>query len=542
MTEAISKKLDEIQDNIALGSWTVDDRGVTQEKEIYKGGKVVATTTEAASPIPILPTALLENVDSNTEKLELSFYKHNRWQTLITERSVTANRNSIIKLADRGIEVNSDNAGMLVKYIADVVAWSLYCLPHKAAKSVMGWIDGEFMPYTDKVVFDGDDQFKHLYKALSEKGSLAEWTEFIKPLRTNKDLRLCMAASFASPLIELIGENPFVFHLWGGTGAGKTIALMIAMSIWGDPSMGKMTRTMNMTANSMLTTAAFLRNLPFAGDELQTIKSRWTNYDNLIMCITEGIDRGRMSYDKVNEVRAWKCSFIFSGEEPCIKQASGGGAKNRVIEVECKGKLVENGNLTANYVRTHYGCAGKPYIDHIKTLNVAEIYSRIFAEILSSTDTTDKQAGSMALILTADSIASKLFWTDEQPLTIECVKQYLCSAAEVDVTERAYEYVCGAIAENRSNFSESAKQSWGNIEGNHVYINKTVLSRIMDEAGFDFESVKTKWDEKGYIERNSQGRYAFYKSINGVKTSYVKLSQSRFEEDVEPDKELPFND
>ena len=542
MTEAIAKKLDEVQDNISLGCWTVDDRGVTQDKEIYKAGKVIATTTETASPIPIIPTALLENTDTNTEKLELSFYKHNRWQSLITERSVTANRNSIIKLADRGIEVNSDNSGMLVKYIADVVAWSLYCLPHKAAKSVMGWIDGEFMPYTDKVVFDGDEQFKHLYKSLTDKGELAEWVEFIKPLRANKDLRLCMAASFASPLIELIGENPFVFHLWGGTGAGKTIALMIAMSIWGDPSMGKMTRTMNMTANSMLTTAAFLRNLPFAGDELQTIKSRWTNYDNLIMCITEGIDRGRMSYDKVNEVRAWKCSFIFSGEEPCIKQASGGGAKNRVIEVECKGKLVENGNLTANFVRTHYGCVGKPYIDHIKTLNVAEIYSRTFAEILSSADTTDKQAGSMALILTADSIASQLFWADEQPLTIDDVKQYLCSAAEVDVTERAYEYVCGAIAENRSNFCESAKQAWGNIEGSSVYINKTVLSRIMDEAGFDFESVKTKWDEKGYIERNGQGRYSFYKSINGVKTSYVKLSQSRFEEDIEPDEELPFND
>ena len=396
MTEAISKKLDEMQDNIALGSWNVDERGVTQDKEIYKNGKVIATTTETASPIPIIPTALLENMDTRTEKLELSFFKHNRWQTLIKERSVTANRNSIIKLADKGIEVNSDNSGMLVKYIADVVAWSLPYLPHKSAKSVMGWTDGEFVPYTDKIIFDGDEQFKHLFKAITTKGALSEWVSFIKPLRTNMDLRLCMAASFASPLIELIGENPFVFHLWGGTGAAKTVSLMVAMSIWGDPTMGKMTRTMNMTANSMLSTAAFLCNLPFAGDELQTIKSRWTNYDNLIMCITEGIDRGRMSYDKVNETRAWKCSFIFSGEEPCIKQASGGGAKNRVIEVECKGKLIENGNATANFVRTHFGCAGQPYIEHIKTLNVAEMYSEYFTEILSTTDTTDKQAGSMA--------------------------------------------------------------------------------------------------------------------------------------------------
>ena len=149
----------------------------------------------------------------------------------MTERSITANRNAIIRLADKGLEVNSDNAGTLVKYIADVVAASLYCLPHKPAKSVMGWVDDDFMPYTDNIVFDGDDQFKHLYKAISHKGKLQDWVSFVGSLRKNLDLRLCMAASFASPLIELIGENPFVFHLWGGTGSGKTVAIMVAMSV-----------------------------------------------------------------------------------------------------------------------------------------------------------------------------------------------------------------------------------------------------------------------------------------------------------------------
>ncbi len=513
-----------------------------REREIIKGGKVVATQKETASPIPVLPTAILENMDSRTEKLELSFFKHNRWQTLITERSVTANRNAIIKLADKGLEVNSDNAGTLVTYIADVVAWSLPYLPHKPAKSVMGWVGDEFMPYTDKIVFDGDDQFKYLYRAVTHKGNLNDWVDFIRPLRQNLELRLCMAAAFASPLIELIGENPFVFHLWGGTGAGKTIALMVAMSIFGDPSMGKMTRTMNMTANSMLTTAAFLRNLPFAGDELQTIKSRWTNYDNLIMCITEGVDRGRMSYDKVNEIKAWKCSFIFSGEEPCIKQASGGGAKNRVIEVECKDKIVENGNLVANFVRTHFGCAGEPYIEKIKTEDVNEQYKTLFAEILKSTDTTDKQAGAMTLMLVADRIASQLFWPDERPLTIADVQKYLCSASDVDVAERAYQFIRNAIAENHNNFSRDAKQTWGELSGQYAYINKNVLCRIMDEQGFDFDAVKAKWVDKGYLERDYKNRYTCYRSLNGTQAYYVKIvlnKEGEFEE-IDENEQLPF--
>ena len=544
MHEAIERKLKEIENDIAPGDWEINERGVQRERTIYKKGKLVDSYTEIASPIAIVPTAILENMDTQTEKLELSFFKHNRWQKLITERSVTANRNSIIKLADKGLEVNSENATILVKYIADVVAGSLFCLPHKPAKSVMGWVEDEFMPYTDKIAFDGDDQFKYLYRAISHKGKLDEWTSFVAPLRESLDLRLCMAASFASPIIEIIGENPFVFHLWGGTGSGKTCAIMVAMSIWGDPSMGKLTRTMNMTANSMLSTAAFLRNLPFAGDELQTIKSRWTNYDNLIMCITEGIDRGRMSYDKVNETKAWKCSFLFTGEEPCIKQASGGGAKNRVIEVECKDRIVENGNLVANFTRTHFGCAGKPYIEQIKKEDVSEQYKRIFSKILESADTTDKQAGAMALMLVADHIASRLFWPDEKPLAISDVQRYLCSSSEVDVVERAYQFVRNAIAENSANFSKDARQTWGTLHGDDfAYINKNVLCRIMEDAGFDFDAVKTKWAERGYLEKNSQNKYHHSRSENGIRAMYVKIKlATEMWEDIDAGDDLPFDE
>lgn len=528
LTEAIEKKLQEIEDCICPGDWDIGEFGVKREKVIYnKKGEAVTSVSEIASPIPAVPTAILKNVDTHTEKLELSFYKHNRWQTLVTDRSVTANRNAIIKLADKGLEVNSENAGTLVKYIADVVAGSLFCLPHKPAKSVLGWVDGEFMPYTDSIVFDGDEQFKHLHKAVTSKGTLKEWVNFMRPLRENLEMRLCMATAFASPLIELIGENPFVFHLWGGTGAGKTVAVMVAMSIFGDPSMGKMTRTMNMTVNSMLSTAAFLCNLPFAGDELQAIKTRWGNYDNLIMCITEGVDRGRMSYDKVNETKAWKCSFIFSGEEPCVKQASGGGVKNRVIEVECKEKLVQNGNLVANFVRTHYGCAGELYIDQIKEENVGELYKAYFTEILATTNTTDKQAGAMALILAADQIASRLFWHDEQPLTVEQVQKYLCSAEDVDVAERAYEFVRNHIAENRNNFVDGAKQTWGSISGSYVFINKNVLCRVLTDEGFDFDAVKAKWAERGYLVRDFKNRYTCFKSLNGAQAYYVKIALTK---------------
>lgn len=59
-----------------------------------------------------------------------------------------------------------------------------------------------------------------------------------------------MAASFASVLLEPLGCLSFVFHLWGGSGTGKTVGMMVAASVWGNPAEGALTRTLNSTPNA----------------------------------------------------------------------------------------------------------------------------------------------------------------------------------------------------------------------------------------------------------------------------------------------------
>ena len=162
-------------------------------------------------------------------------------------------------------------------------------------------------------------------------------------------MRLLLATSLASPLIERVGALPFVFHLWGTTSFGKTVSLMVAMSVWGNPESGCLTRSMNMTQNAMARTASFLYNLPFGADELQQIRSRWDNFDNLVMYLTEGIDKGRAkAKGGIEELKTWRNCFIFTGEEPITKDNSGGGTKNRVIEVEVTKPIYESGYTVAN--------------------------------------------------------------------------------------------------------------------------------------------------------------------------------------------------
>ena len=519
------------------GRWRADDLGVVLNDVTAQGVPITIT----ACPHPIIPVERYINLDTDTEKIKLAFFKDSRWREVTVDAGTVLNRTSIVQLADRGVFVTSESAKDLVKYLGDVINLNAREIPLYNSIGRLGWIDGDFIPYNDAVKYDGDADFKSIYDNVTYEGSYDLWLEHIKELREDINIRLVLAASFASPLIEVVGALPFILHLWGTTGFGKTVTLMVASSVWGNPEMGCLTRTMNMTANAMARTSAFLYNIPFCADELQQIKQNWSNYDSLIMYLTEGIDRGRAkARGGVEQTKIWRNSFIFTGEEPITKAASGGGVKNRVIEIECDKKIIQDGNYTANLVKSNYGYAGRAFIAHLNHLintdkqSIIDRYKTLFKGILNATDTTDKQALSLALILLADELASKFIFKDTA-LTIDDVKSYVISENAVRVEERAYNEVVNLISRNINKLNEYATDSWGKIYDDVVTINKQVLEQELNKMGFDFGSLKKGWDKRGYIIKNSAGRYIHQTKVNGVRGNYVKIQlPTEFEETDEP--------
>ena len=371
---------------------------------------------------------------------------------------------------------------------------------------------------------DSESQYQDLIASVSSLGGLQEWIEYTGELRKNKVLRLAMGASFASPLIAKVSALPFVFHLWGGTGVGKTAGAMVAASIWGNPRPGKLMRTMNMTVNSMMQMASVLRNLPFFGDELQTIKSRFENYDKLIMQVTEGINRGRMTDTALQQQMTWENAFIFTGEEPCTQNVSGGGVKNRVIEIECTDNVVNDGNGVVNFINKNYGLAGPEYIRFLSDCSIQELFEEKMKQILAETDTSEKQAMAMALIMMADELAGLAFYCNEAPLTVEDVKPFLKVQADIDAAERSFREIVGVIMEHEVNFKPDVNTArWGRMGTDFVLINKFVLTRELQALGFSFDAVKKKWAEKGYLLKSTSGRYANFTKVDNAKDYYVRL-------------------
>ncbi|WP_242836462.1 DUF927 domain-containing protein, partial [Blautia producta] len=509
---------------LQCGPWRATDLGVSMQKFDNHGQPVFVN----ACTHPILPIEIYKNVDTGRERVKLAYFKYGQWQNVTVNRKVCADNSAIVDvLSDIGIEVTSENAKPLVKYISDCIGLNPAKLEPRKSINRLGWAGSEFMPYADDIVYDGDEAFDVIYKNVKENGDFSVWKEHCSILRKNKIVRMAFAASFASCLIELVNALPFVLHIWSGeSGTCKTVAIMAAMSIWGNPKMGGLVKTMNTTKVNIMRTSAFLYSLPYAGDELQTMKDKWTtNFDQLIYQITEGIDRGRgRATGGVEETKTWRCSYLFTGEEPITKANSRAGSKNRVIEIEVEEKLLEDGNRTVGILTENYGYAGKILVEYLQGVEKKELqeeYKRYF-DVMCKLDTTEKQAMAMACILLADRILTEVVFTGERPLTVDDVKMYLRSANEVDVAERSYQSILNWIAKNPVRFqnpneedSANKGEVWGRIDDDEEHpetppvavINKDVLCEFLEKNGFDYAAVSKKWAAKERVIRNSQGKY-----------------------------------
>ena len=526
---------------LECGQWRANDLGVTMQRFDNKGMPVIIN----ACTHPILPVEILKNVDTGDERIRMAYFKYGTWNQVTVGRDVCADNNSIVKVLSKiGIEVTTENAKSLVKYISDCVGYNPAKLSPKRSINRLGWAGNEFMPYAQDIVYDGDERFNAVFKNIRQEGSFDAWKDHCSVLRKNKIVRMAFAASAASPLLSLVNALPFVFHIWSGdSGTCKTVAVMAAMSIWGDPKMGGLLKTMDNTQYFYMESAAFLRSIPFAGDELQTVKDRWTtNYDKLIYRLTEGIMRGQgKASGGVKETMTWCNSFLFTGEEPITKQNSRAGSKNRVIEIEIESKLLEDGNYSVSVLEENHGFAGKMLVDYLRgteTRKLKEEYKRLF-DSMCKLDTTEKQAMAMSCILVADRILTELIFTDEIPLTIADVKEYLRSANEVDVAERSYQAVLNWIAKNPVRFqnpngtdSLNKGEVWGRIDEDEEHpekppvavINKDVLCEFLEKTGFDYAAISKKWAEKNRLVKNTQGKFVHQTKVHGIKASYLKIN------------------
>lgn len=529
------------------GTWESVDWGIF--RDLPNGGR------ECACAHPIMPISRLINIDTGEVKLTLAFKppgRDKKWRTTIVDKATVSTARNITALSSQGISVTSNSASALVDYLNDMENLNYDIIPEQKSIGRLGYIPGEgFSPFVDGLVFDGDASFRNLYRIVSEHGSEVEWCKTALECRKmSVTARIMLAASFASPILSLVGSLPFFVHLWGvDSGTGKTVALMLAASVWGNPALGSYIQTFNATQVGQEKTAAFLNHLPYCMDELQLTKdSRGkTSFD--VYQLAQGVGRTRGKRNGGVELTpTWNCCFLTTGESPLTNISSGAGAVNRVIDIECNAnhKVIQDGQRISGILKRNYGFAGRLFVEKLYSSDkaqeiVREMYQDNFRELCAG-DSTEKQAMAAAAIITADQLATHWIFKDDMALTTKDIQEFLASREAVSAGRRAYDYLCDWVASNVNRFNTddapATGELYGVLEGDIAYIIRGVFDRVLQDAGFSTSATLSYLRANRLIETRGRG-YTKTKRIGRTTPQCVWLSLQNEEGSIPSEDLLP---
>ena len=484
---------------------------------------------------PVIPFEVLRNIDTGEEKLNIAFRSRGEWRELVVSKEILYNSRSISQLVKCGIDISSETAKDMVSYFQEIEALNRNALPLKKSVGRLGYIGDEgFSPYVGELTFDGEQNYSHIFKAIRSQGDYEQWKKTAIECREKSlTARIVLAASFASALIQPLGGLPFFVHLWGvDSGTGKTVALMLAASVWGSPEMGEYIQTFNSTEVGHEKTAAFLNSLPFLIDELQLSKDSHGRSRFDVYRLAQGVGRTRGTKSGgIERTPTWRNTILTTGESPIVNGSAGAGAVNRVIDIECTAEnvVIEDGMGVSAALKQNFGYAGRSFISAISQpgaiAKLKEVYNDYFKELCQG-DTTEKQAMAAAMILTADMAADAAVFRTGKITTVKEISEYLKTKKSVSTGERGYLYICSWVAANRNRFDlvDNTQEIYGVLseEDNIAYIIRSKFAKAVQEQGFDERALLSWLKTKGLIlvrgRRNTRG-----KRIKGVNVECIAL-------------------
>ena len=233
-------------------------------------------------------------------------------------------------LADHGLEIMPFKTArdLLNQYIVmsqpeqtalclDRLGWcnhfSAYLLPDRT----IGSTDGESIVYQSSVPGG--------HSTIRQHGSFDDWQKVSRLCAGNSRLVMAVCAAFAAPLVELTGMESGGFNFVGGSSTGKTTALFVAASVYGDQHYLNRWRA---TGNGLEAMAAAHNNALLILDELAQVSSREAGEIAYMLANGSGKARATATGGSRNVVR-WCLLFLSAGEISLAQHMLEGGKKTR---------------------------------------------------------------------------------------------------------------------------------------------------------------------------------------------------------------------
>ena len=535
--------------NMACGSWIATENGIFSS-ETSKAKDLVCHH-------PIMPIRRLKNIETGEEQITVAFKRDGYWTEITVPKIDIVTSRAITNLARFGVQVNSENARLLVKYLADVEMYNSDIIDIQHSTSKLGWHGNVFVPYDLSIVFDGEYRFKTLFQSIQESGDYFKWVTLAKQLRSCERLepRIALAASFASVLVQPLDALPFIVDFYGQTGGGKTVTINIAASVWGNPAPGAYVGNFRSTDTSLETRADMLNNFPMILDDSKNASQYIRdNYETLIYNLCSGKGKARSNKDLgAAKENTWSNVTICNGENPISEFADSGGAINRIIEIECCEDIYENPAEINSTVTKNYGFAGRVFVGNLKQYT-SDNLKKMKVEIEKGFDGFNfpaKQVMAISTLLLADKLATEFIFKDGQELTVEDVVDIPTRKKDVSEGQRCYEFLLESIVVYGQHFDvqyDSIDQ-WGfkerdELGNDYIFFYISPFETLLKKNGFSRKAF-TAWAMNRSLLRCSGNRDTYVRKEGKKPMRYIvmRISDEEIEEEPEEKQEqfVPVN-
>lgn len=493
--------------------WTVDGSGIYK---FYEQSGMI----RRACYRPVFPIKVLRNVEDSKEKVKLCYLDgYGHWMTRIFDRALLSSGTKIIQLSSYGLDVTSETSKALVEFLSVIENSNLEKIDRGYSSSKFGWktYGGEklFTPYDTDIEFDSEEKFKTLSDSIKEKGDYEKWLKLAKEIRPSgrKEPFVYLVASFSSILVQPLGLLPFIVNLWTETGKGKTVALMFAASVWGNPAEGNLLTDPTTTRTALEQRCTALNNIPMMIDDLSKMKDGVeVDFTNMIYFLCGGKGKERSNTELgVEVVGTWKNCILTNMERPLANETMRGGAVNRVIDFQSEDGSYfmkngrDQGRAIVETLKSNYGHAGRRFVDVVKQMSPEDLKTKFegyVSAIKAEAERTgankeEKQIQPLAALLLTDELIEKHIFLDGQRIDIAWAVSQLKECDEINENQRAYEMLVSWVMANRSTHFSSVvtTEQWGFILDGYVWINPIAFKNLASTMNFSTVAL-CNWAKK----------------------------------------------
>ncbi len=387
----------------------------------------------------------------------------------------------------------------------------------------LGWHEDLFVTASqtignsaEKIVFQNSHTID---SAVSVSGTVDNWRESIGQLAIgNSRLVFAISAAFAPALAKIAGEDSGGFHFRGASSSGKSTALKVAASVWGNPQ--AYCRLWRSTNNGLEGLAALHNDGLLILDELSQMDPREAGEAAYLLANGQGKTRASR-HGTVKSSSRWSLFFLSAGEESLMSlmaragQKTNAGQEIRLADVEADAGLnmgifetIHNQLSPATmalslkeYSSKYYGAAGMAWLQKVVSnqqsiaISIADTMQEFVdsAVLSDSTGQIIRVARRFALVAAAGELASQYGltgWEEGESInaTYKCFKAWLEHfGIDGNREDRAI------FAQVRAFFESHGASRFDNIKmPNNERIHNRAGFYYTDEAGFRRYMVLTE--------------------------------------------------